>query len=177
MRPPERGLDKSSPYARRRLIKKTTATRSRPASRPSADPALAPTVTQPPATPTPTSVPPTETPSLTPQPPRVQADRVVNVRGGPGTSYPVVGHMQAEETRDIIRRNANGDWWRVAWGDQGQAWVAGRVVNVLGPIDAVAVAQDIPTHEISPQPVSEARAHRFGDLRVHPCHGLIHGVY
>jgi len=104
----------------------------------------APTATPPPATPVPTSVPPTETPSLTPQPPRVQADQVVNVRSGPGTNYPVVGQMQAEETRDIIGRNANGDWWRVVSDDQGQAWVAGKVVNVLGPIDAVAVAQDVP---------------------------------
>ena len=45
---------------------------------------------------------------------------------------------------DIIGRNSSGDWWRIAWDGAGQAWVAGLVVRVLGPIDTVAVAKDIP---------------------------------
>ncbi|PKO20838.1 MAG: hypothetical protein CVU38_17970 [Chloroflexi bacterium HGW-Chloroflexi-1] len=32
----------------------------------------------------------------------------------------------------------------LAWDGQGQAWVAGTVVHVLGPIDTVAMAEDIP---------------------------------
>ncbi len=105
--------------------------------------------------PTATSVPPTATPpsptvtptaTATPQPrkPRVVADTEVNVRGGPGTNYPIVGKMKPGTEAEIIFRNANGDWWRIAWEGSGQAWVAGLVVRVLGPLDTVAVAPDIP---------------------------------
>jgi hypothetical protein len=45
----------------------------------------------------------------------------------------------------VIGRNANGDWWRLAWPGNGQAWVSGTTVRLQGPIDTVAVAKDIPT--------------------------------
>jgi len=100
-----------------------------------------------PASPTTTAtvLPPTETSSPPPQAPRVQTDSAVNLRGGPGTVYPVIGRLQASQEVDIIGRNASGDWWRLAWDGQGQAWVAGTVVHVLGPIDTVAMAENIPT--------------------------------
>ena len=72
------------------------------------------------------------------------ADSTANLRGGPGTSYPMIGQMAAGKEMDIIGRNNSGDWWRVAWDGAGQAWVAGLVVRVLGPIDTVAIAKDIP---------------------------------
>lgn len=89
-----------------------------------------------------TPMPPTASP--TPQQPRVHADSSVNVRGGPGTAYPIVGQLKADQEVDIIGRNASGDWWQITWGGQGQAWVAGVVVNVLGPIDTVAQTRNIP---------------------------------
>jgi len=100
------------------------------------------------ATSTPPASPPASpTATATPQPqkPRVVADTEVNLRGGPGTNYPIVGKMIPGKEAEIIFRNANGDWWRIAWEGSGQAWVAGLVVRVLGPIDTVAVAPDIPT--------------------------------
>jgi uncharacterized protein YgiM (DUF1202 family) len=98
----------------------------------------APTV--PPATATP--APPSATPTL--QQPRVVANNVVNLRAGPGTAYPIVGRVQAGQEYDIISRNASGDWWQLAWDGPGQAWVASVVVAVRGPIDTVAVAQNVP---------------------------------
>jgi len=107
---------------------------------------IPPTETPVPAPPTATApaLPPTESPSPTPQAPRVQTEAAVNLRSGPGTAYPVIGRLQAGQEVDIIGRNASGDWWRLAWAGQGQAWVAGIVVSVLGPIDTVAMAEDIP---------------------------------
>jgi hypothetical protein len=109
-------------------------------------PPPAPTAT--PAPPTATSAPPTAAPTATPtaepQKPRVVADSETNLRGGPGTNYPLVGKMPPGKEVAIIGRNTNGDWWRIAWEGSGQAWVAGLVVKVLGPIDTVAVAKDIP---------------------------------
>ncbi len=127
-----------------------------------------PTATPPP--PTATAVPPTVAPTVTPtaavtatalpQKPRVVADSTANLRGGPGTIYPMIGQMTPGKEVDIIGRNASGDWWRIAWDGAGQAWVAGLVVRVLGPIDTVAVAKDIPapppTNTPAPPPAPTA---------------------
>lgn len=112
-----------------------------PAS-PTPAPTAEPTAT--PAPPTPTSVPPTNSPTPEPQNPRVVADSEVNLRGGPGTGYPVVGRLGKGKETAIIGRNASGDWWQVDAPGVKQAWVAGTVVRVLGAIDTVAVAKNIP---------------------------------
>ena len=105
---------------------------------------IAPTVT--PVPPTPTPIAPTAAPSATAtaQKPRVAADSEANLRAGPGPNYGIVGKLMPGREAEIIGRNANGDWWRVAWDGASQAWVAGLVVKVSGPIDTIAVAKDIP---------------------------------
>jgi hypothetical protein len=103
-----------------------------------------------PATTAPPTAAPTATASPLPQKPRVVADSAANLRGGPGTNYPTVGQMTPGKEVDIVGRNSNGDWWRIAWDGATQAWVAGLVVRVLGPIDTIAVAKDIP----APPPTS-----------------------
>ncbi len=117
-----------------------------------------PTETAQPPTATPTPEPPTATPTPEPQQPRVVAEGDVNLRSGPGRAYPVVGRLRAGQETAILARNANGDWWQVAWDGSGQAWVAGTVVRVLGPIDTVAVAENIPapppTATRAPQPTA-----------------------
>jgi hypothetical protein len=111
---------------------------------PSPSPAPTATPAPPTAAPVPPTAAPTATPTDEPQKPRVVADAEANLRGGPGTNYPLIGKMQPGKEVAIIGRNTNGDWWRIAWDGAGQAWVAGLVVRVLGPIDTVAVAKDIP---------------------------------
>lgn len=126
-----------------------TATASPPSPTPA--PTATPTEAAPTATPTPL----TPSPSPTAQTPRVVADSNVNLRSGPGRAYPVIGQLRAGQEVAIQARNASGDWWQLAWDGQGQAWVAGTVVNVLGAIDTVAVAQNIPTPP--PQPTAAPR--------------------
>lgn len=107
--------------------------------------ASAPTASAPTETaPTETAAPPTATPTAAPQKPRIVADSDVNLRGGPGKTYPIVARLNAGQEAEILGRNASGDWWQVAWPDGKQAWVAGTVVRVLGPIDTIAVAKNIP---------------------------------
>jgi uncharacterized protein YraI len=86
---------------------------------------------------------PTATATATPRP-RVMAQNTANLRSGPGKAYPLVGRLEAGQSVEIIARNASGDWWQLAWDGQGQAWVAGTTVKVQGPIDAVAVAKNVP---------------------------------
>jgi hypothetical protein len=109
-------------------------------------PTMKPTATLIPATPTATVtlIPPTASPTPTPPQPHVMADSDVNLRSGPGKAYPVVGKLRAGQEVNIIGRNGSGDWWQLSLGGTDQAWAAGTVVKVLGPIDTVAVAQNIP---------------------------------
>ena len=122
--------------------------RSLPTETPTLSAVAAPTGT---ATPIPPTAPPTVAPTATAQQkPRVVAADAANVRAGPGTNYPAVGKLTPGKEMDIIGRNTSGDWWRIAWEGFPQAWVAGLVVNVLGPIDTVAVAADVPPPPTSP---------------------------
>ena len=113
-------------------------------------PTAAPTAT--PTTEPPTATPeqPTITPTPEPQQPRAIADSDVNLRGGPGKAYPTVGKLLAGQEVEILGRNVSGDWWQLAWPGGKQAWVAGTVVQILGPIDTVAVAKNIPAPPVQP---------------------------
>ena len=93
---------------------------------------------------------PTITPTPEPQQPRAIADSDVNLRGGPGKAYPTVGKLLAGQEVEILGRNVSGDWWQLAWPGGKQAWVAGTVVQILGPIDTVAVAKNIPAPPVQP---------------------------
>ncbi len=128
-----------------------TAVPPSPMPAPTETPAQAPTAVPATATPEPA----TPAPTATAQTPRVLTSSNVNLRSGPGRAYPVIGQLRGGQETAILARNASGDWWQLAWDGQGQAWVAGTVVNVLGAIDTVAVAQNIPTPP--PQPTTTPR--------------------
>ena len=125
-------------------------------------PTAAPTATPTTEPPTVTPQPPTITPTPEPQQPRAVADSDVNLRGGPGKAYPVVGKLLAGQEVEILSRNASGDWWQLAWPGGKQAWVAGTVVQIVGPIDTVAVAKNIPAPPVqptrAPQPTAAPKA-------------------
>ena len=42
----------------------------------------------------------------------------MNIRGGPGTNYAIVGAAAAGARLEITGKNAGGDWWRIDY--QGQ---------------------------------------------------------
>jgi len=112
-----------------------TATPEPPTAEPPTETATAPA-----ATAEPTTAAPTEAPAN----PRVVANTNANVRSGPGRAYPVIGSLRTGQEVEVDARNANGDWWRIAWNGQAQAWVSGTTVRLQGQIDTVAVANNIP---------------------------------
>lgn len=127
-----------------------TATPAPATATPEPPTAAPPTATPAPAaTAEPTVAPPTETPVS----PRVIANTNANVRSGPGRNYPVIGSLRTGQEVEVSARNANGDWWRIAWNGQSQAWVSGTTVRLQGQIDTVAVADNIP----APPPTSTPR--------------------
>jgi len=47
----------------------------------------------------------------------------LNVRGGPGTAYPVIGQVAGGTQVQIIGKNDAGTWWLIPYGD-GSGWIS-----------------------------------------------------
>ena len=96
------------------------------------------TQVQPAATP----VPPAS--SATPEQPMVTIGNVLmNVRGGPGTNYHVIGTASPSEKFVITGKNPGlGDWWQIDFTGQ-TGWVYGPLVTAINA-SAVQVALVIP---------------------------------
>ena len=63
--------------------------------------------------------------STTAVPTGATAIRAGNLRGGPGTSYPAVGSVQAGQALNLTAQNGAGDWFKLADGQ----WIAASLVN------------------------------------------------
>jgi hypothetical protein len=109
--------------------------------RPSPVPTLArlPSVT--PITPSPTLAP-TLTPTLTPTPRPLlgQVARAANVRGGPGTDFPIVGTLEAGATVTLLRRR--DDWFAIEYVDT-PGWMFRELLE-LDPETERLVPLDLP---------------------------------
>ncbi len=130
-----------------------TATPIPPAATP-VPPADTPVPTEAPSdTPQPAA---TQTPTETPLPaPHIAVDaRGLNVRNGPGTLYPIVDKLSQGDEADILARNDNNSWWQVALNDGVVGWVYGDLVTASGPLDAVAVAQNVAPPPATPTPAA-----------------------
>jgi len=103
--------------------------------------------------PAPTSTP-TPTPTVTsvPTPFAIVQAEVLNVRAGPGTSYPVVGRLTDGESVNIIGQSVDGAWWQVCCVDQKQGWVSGALVEAQGRLGDVPVITDVPPPPPTPTP-------------------------
>jgi uncharacterized protein YgiM (DUF1202 family) len=119
------------------------------------DPALSQAATQPVPLDAPTAT--TAAPTAAPQPTSTPATAQVtarmnaNVRSGPGAAYAVIGQLVGGRSYAIVARNAGGDWWRITYPSEEQAWVSGTVVDVANA-GSVALAQNIPTPAPTPIP-------------------------
>jgi hypothetical protein len=72
----------------------------------------------------------------------------VNLRGGPGTNYPVVGHVQAGDRLPVIgRTEVSGTvWYLVNAPEVGVVWIAGWTVKIKGhtPIPPITLTPTSP---------------------------------
>jgi hypothetical protein len=85
---------------------------------------------------------PAPAPTLDPNTPTavVQVD-LLNLRGGPGTTFPILGMVPLNTTLLVIGRQPTfPDWWQVRHGGQ-VAWVYAPMVTASGPLERVAVVQ------------------------------------
>lgn len=67
----------------------------------------------------------------------VAANQPVNVRGGPGTSFTVVGLLQPNERVRILGENADGTWYQVELEGVEEAWIAAFLITLeINPGDS-----------------------------------------
>lgn len=89
---------------------------------------------------------PVETGEAAPQPPAASAALTgvtanANVRGGPGTNYPVITTLSAGSVVELLARSPAGDWYQVkAPNVSATAWVYASLVTVKGNAADLAVA-------------------------------------
>jgi uncharacterized protein YraI len=83
-------------------------------------------------------------PTATPTPEIAQAtvSQAINVRGGPGTNYPVIGAAQPGTQFTIKGKDPTSAWWQVDYNGR-DGWLFGQLVSAQNT-GAVAVAQNIP---------------------------------
>jgi len=73
--------------------------------------------------------------SQPPTPPAPSANTNANLRGGPATTYPIVGQVQTDQILTLTGRNNAGNWVQLSSG----AWIAVSLVNnVPGDLPIVA---------------------------------------
>lgn len=85
----------------------------------------------------------------TPSGARVETYQDVNVRGGPGTQYDMVGVMARGQVAAILGKSPNGLWLKVTYigGPDNTGWVYRDFVRVAG-----AEVGNLPIMEVPPTP-------------------------
>lgn len=83
---------------------------------------------------------PTATPELKPL---ARALNAINIRGGPGVNYGVVGGAQTGDEFIVMGKSPAGDWWQILLGTGQPGWVFGQLVEALN-VETVSIAQNIP---------------------------------
>jgi uncharacterized protein YraI len=89
------------------------------------------------ASPLPTVVPATPTSAI---PYVVAGEKGVNVRGGPGTNYALLGYLEPSARADLTGRYS--DWWQISY-NGASAWVFGNLVTATNA-DSVPQVQPPP---------------------------------
>jgi hypothetical protein len=62
----------------------------------------------------------------------------VNVRGGPGLNYVILGRLNAAQTAPVIGKSPDAAWWQIVFEDQ-HGWVYAPLVRLLGEADVPIV--------------------------------------
>ena len=76
----------------------------------------------------------------------VVASETLNVRGGPGTNYPVLGALKRGDSVAIVGRSADSKWAKIGFSDAKEAWASAQflTINIDFPCVAVAAAPPAP---------------------------------
>ena len=70
----------------------------------------------------------------------VVAVDLLNLRGGPGQGFGVIGLARSGETYTATTRSGDGAWLQICCFNHAPAWLATEMVTVTGAIDSLPVA-------------------------------------
>ncbi len=73
----------------------------------------------------------------------IVTEPLVNVRTGPDTAFGLAGSVQADQTFDIMGKNAAGDWWLICCVNGQEVWIFGQLGRTENA-ESVALAENIP---------------------------------
>lgn len=135
-----------------------TATSEPPTATPEPPTATPVPPTTTPEPPTATPKPPTATPEPEPSVPQAVPKSNMNMRGGPGTGYAVVGSATGGTAYEITGKNEDSSWYEVASAGGDKGWLSASLVTVEGDAAAVAVAENIPELPPTPTPAPTTAA-------------------
>jgi uncharacterized protein YgiM (DUF1202 family) len=65
---------------------------------------------------------------------------LLNLRGGPGQGFGVVGLARAGETYTVTSRSEDGAWLQICCVNQAPAWLASGMITVTSTIDSLPIA-------------------------------------
>jgi hypothetical protein len=67
----------------------------------------------------------------------------MNIRGGPGTNYPIIGEASSGDAATVTGRNPNNTWFEIEYppGSGNTGWVFAELVEISGNPASVAIAQ------------------------------------
>ena len=84
----------------------------------------------------------------------------MNIRGGPGTNYRIVGSGKPGDASRVIGRNPDNSWVQVEYPatNDGVAWVFAGLLQIDGNLENVAVAQAPPPPPPTPAPAPVVEA-------------------
>ncbi len=89
--------------------------------------------------------------------PSLSTSQIINLRGGPGTNYDILGQANPGVNYRILGKNEPGDWWQIEGSNGQTAWIYGQLVAAAGDVGTIAVAEDIPAPP-EPEPAAEEPA-------------------
>lgn len=99
----------------------------------------------------PASQPPAATPTATPASfgAAIVTSQQANVRGGPGTSFPVVTTARQGASLQVTGSNDDQSWWQVCCIDETAGWVSQSIVRFQGDRQAVPVVGPLMPDDLS----------------------------
>lgn len=106
----------------------------------------------------PTPPPATTEPAAASGPVTITVLQNMNVRGGPGTNYPVIGPGPAGESAPVLGRNTDASWLQIKYpSSSGVGWVFAKLVQINGDPQTVDIVQ-APPPPAAPPPQAAAPA-------------------
>jgi uncharacterized protein YraI len=95
-------------------------------------------------------------PTAQPSGPYAVAKTAVNVRSGPGTSYPIYGVAQPGQSAVVVGKSPDGMWWQIqispSYSPDGLGWVSGEYVDAYNS-GGVPIVQPAPLPPVIQPPI------------------------